>query len=78
MSEQTIQELDVREVPPRTRHGLIFSTFDNLGSGQGFVLINDHDPKPLFYQFQAERANQFTWEYLAQGPVEWQVRISRA
>lgn len=78
MSEQTIQRLDVREVPPRMRHPLIFSTCDELGAGQSFVLINDHDPRPLFYQLQAERANQFTWEYLAQGPLEWQVRISRS
>jgi uncharacterized protein (DUF2249 family) len=71
------QELDVREVAPRVRHPLIFSTFDGLESDQSFVLINDHDPKPLFYQFQAERDGQFRWEYLATGPDEWQVRITR-
>lgn len=69
--------LDVREVAPRTRHPLIFSTFDGLQPGQSFVLVNDHDPKPLFYQFQAERTGQFDWEYLATGPEEWQVRITR-
>ena len=53
------QELDVREVAPRVRHPLIFSTFDALPPGQSFVLINDHDPKPLYYQFEAERTGQF-------------------
>lgn len=72
------QELDVREVAPRVRHPLIFSTFDGLQSGQSFVLINGHDPKPLFYQFQAERSGQFRWEYLATGPEDWQVRITRS
>lgn len=71
-------ELDVREVAPRIRHPLIFSTFDGLQPGQSFVLVNDHDPKPLFYQFQAERSGEFHWEYLATGPEEWQVRITRA
>ena len=71
-------ELDVREVAPRVRHPLIFSTFDGLQPGQSFVLVNDHDPKPLFYQFQAERSGEFRWEYLVSGPEEWQVRITRA
>lgn len=71
------QELDVREVAPRVRHPLIFSTFDGLQPGQSFVLINDHDPKPLFYQFQAERTGRFHWDYLMTGPDEWQVRITR-
>ncbi|HYM92060.1 MAG TPA: DUF2249 domain-containing protein [bacterium] len=69
--------LDVREIPPARRHPLIFQTFESLAPGQAFTLINDHDPKPLFYQFQAERTGQFTWEYLEQGPDAWRVRIGR-
>jgi len=75
MSES--RELDVREIAPRVRHPLIFSTFDELKSGDSFVLVNDHDPKPLYYQFEAERHDQFRWEYLVTGPEEWQVRITR-
>ena len=71
------RELDVREIVPRVRHPLIFSTFDELKSGDSFVLVNDHDPKPLYYQFEAERHDQFQWEYVATGPEEWQVRITR-
>ena len=71
MSQTTTRELDVREVAPRVRHPLIFSTFDGLQPGQSFVLINDHDPKPLYYQFEAERQGQFRWEYLAAGPEDW-------
>ncbi|HED04950.1 MAG TPA: DUF2249 domain-containing protein [Candidatus Fraserbacteria bacterium] len=69
--------LDLRPMPPRERHPLIFETFESLQPGEAFVLINDHDPKPLFYQFQAERAGQFDWEYLAKGPEAWRVRIGR-
>jgi uncharacterized protein (DUF2249 family)/iron-sulfur cluster repair protein YtfE (RIC family) len=69
--------LDVREIPPARRHSLIFQTFESLAPSQAFTLINDHDPKPLFYQFQAERTGQFTWEYLEQGPGTWRVRIGR-
>jgi uncharacterized protein (DUF2249 family) len=71
-------ELDIRPIPPVKRHPLIFEWFDKLQSGEGFVLINDHDPKPLFYQFQAERAGTFGWDYLETGPETWRVRISRS
>ena len=76
MSSQTI-ELDVRVLPPRDKHPAIFSTFDALASGQSMVLLNDHDPKPLRYQLAAERPESFDWEYEAQGPELWRVRISR-
>ena len=70
--------LDVRPLPPPRRHPLIFETFEHLRPGQAFVLVNDHDPKPLFYQFSAEWPGQFTWEYLEQGPEVWRVKIGKA
>jgi uncharacterized protein (DUF2249 family) len=69
--------LDVRTLEPRNRHQTIFATYNGLNSGQGFVLVNDHDPKPLFYQFQAEHGGRFSWDYLEQGPQVWRVRIGR-
>jgi uncharacterized protein (DUF2249 family) len=70
-------ELNAVTIAPKDRHPLIFKTFDELKSGTGFILRNDHDPKPLYYSFLHEREGQFEWEYLEQGPVEWKVRISR-
>jgi uncharacterized protein (DUF2249 family) len=69
--------LDVRKEIPARRHELIFDTYGALPPGAGFVLVNDHDPKPLYYQFAAEHANQFEWDYLEQGPQVWRVRIGR-
>ncbi len=69
--------LDVRQEPPARRHALIFDTFSDLAPGAGFELRNDHDPKPLYYQFAAERPGAFTWDYLEQGPAVWRVRIGR-
>lgn len=69
--------VDVRSIIPRERHPLIFNTFERLAPGQDFVLVNDHDPKPLYYQFQAEHQGTFGWDYLEQGPDTWRVRISR-
>jgi uncharacterized protein (DUF2249 family) len=70
-------ELDVRVIPPREKHPTIFSCFEALAPGESFVLVNDHDPFPLRYQFEAQRPGQFGWEYLEQGPVVWRVEISR-
>jgi uncharacterized protein (DUF2249 family)/DUF438 domain-containing protein len=69
--------LDVRTIPPVNRHPLIFQTFESLRPGEAFVLINDHDPKPLYYQFKFEREGEFSWEYEAQGPQVWQVRVGK-
>jgi len=62
---------------PIRRHGLIFETFDALAVGAAFVLVNDHDPKPLYYQFAAEQGGTFSWDYLEEGPQVWRVRIAR-
>jgi uncharacterized protein (DUF2249 family) len=70
-------QLDVRTEPPSRRHELIFDTYAGLADGQGFVLVNDHDPKPLYYQLAAEHPNQFSWDYLEEGPEVWRVRIGR-
>ena len=69
--------VDVRSIEPRERHPVIFSTFGELGAGQAMELVNDHDPRPLYYQFQAEMPGSFTWEYLEQGPATWRVAITR-
>ena len=77
-SEQTVKTtIDVRSIPPRLRHPMIFDSFESLGPGEAMLLVNDHDPKPLFYQFQAEANGGFTWDYLDAGPEVWQVRIGK-
>ena len=75
MSEETV--LDIRPLPPMQRHPLIFNTFEALNAGQTFVLVNDHDPKPLYYQFEAELSGRFGWEYLESGPETWRVAIKK-
>lgn len=69
--------LDVRAMSPRERHPRIFATFERLGRGESFVLVNDHDPKPLYYQFAAERQGMFSWQYLEEGPEVWRVAIGK-
>lgn len=76
-NHNTKQTIDVRTIVPRDRHPLIFDAFDQLNSGEAFLLVNDHDPKPLYYQFMHERTNQFEWDYVEQGPDVWKVRVGK-
>lgn len=69
--------LDVTRIEPRLKHPTIFETFDQLAEGADFIIYNDHDPKPLYYQLLAERGDIFTWEYLEQGPDAWRIRIAK-
>lgn len=69
--------IDVRQETPKRRHEIIFDTFASLSPGTAYVLVNDHDPKPLWYQFAAEHAGEFTWDAIEEGPEVWRVRIGR-
>ncbi len=77
MNEKETTTIDARQIPPPQRHPHIFETFDGLEQGQSFTLLNDHDPKPLYYQFLHEREGLFSWEYLEEGPETWRVQIGR-
>lgn len=69
--------IDVRTIPPPGRHPLILDTFLALRVGTAFELVSDHEPKPLYYEFQAEHTGEFSWDYLERGPRTWRVRIGR-
>lgn len=73
----TLEIIDVTIIEPKRKHPTIFEKFDSLGKGGEFVIHNDHDPKPLYYQLVGERGNIFKWEYLENGPDFWRVKISK-
>lgn len=72
-----LTHFDVRRIPCRVKHAQIFQRWADLPVGGHFVLINDHDPVPLYYQFEALFRGAFTWEYLVDGPTEFHVKITR-
>ena len=71
------ETFDVRQLPGRTKHAQIFQRWLDLAVGEHFVLLNDHDPVPLRYQFEAEFPSAFSWEYLEKGPEEFRVKITK-
>lgn len=69
--------MDVRPIPCSIKHGLILRTWADLAVGDHFILLNDHDPVPLRYQFAAEFPDAFTWEYVERGPEDFRVKIAK-
>src|SRR5690606_38691177 len=69
--------LDVTQIEPRLKHPTIFEHFDVLEQGESFIIHNDHDPRPLYYQLLGERGNIFTWDDPESGPEPWQVQLTK-
>lgn len=72
-----VDSIDLRPFPPAERHEKFFKAFDDLKPGESFEFINDHDPKPLYYQMEAEIKIPFKWDYLLKGPEEWKIKVSK-
>ncbi|MDT4870025.1 hypothetical protein FQZ97_1050840 [compost metagenome] len=70
-----VNEFDLRPFPPTERHEMFYKAFADIQQGEAFEFINDHDPKPLYYQMEAESNEPFRWEYLEKGPESWKVRV---
>jgi uncharacterized protein (DUF2249 family) len=70
--------IDVREIEPRFRHGILLGLFEHLQPGHGLQLIVDHDPRPLHYQLESRHGDRCLWSYLEQGPDVWRVRLELA
>jgi len=77
VATQSEAVVDVRSLVPAQRHATIFQLVNELAPGASFTLVNDHDPKPLYYQLEAEHPNTFSWTYLERGPEAWRVEIGR-
>lgn len=73
----TIDSLFVPGLAPALKHPTVLEKFDNLQSGESFLLINDHDPIPLYYEMQAEKGDVFEWKKLENGPEVWKVQITK-
>ena len=74
---KVVSEFDLRPHSPAQRHEMVFRAFDELEPGEAFIFTNDHDPKPLYYQIEAESRQPFTWDYLRTDPEVWRVRVGK-
>ena len=73
-SNLSIEELDVRSLDLRSVTKRFASASTSWRLGASFVLINDHDPKPLHDQLETEYPNQF---YLLELSGKWSRGMAR-
>ncbi|RYF78982.1 MAG: DUF2249 domain-containing protein, partial [Chitinophagaceae bacterium] len=73
----TLDSLFVPGLQPTLKHPTVFKKFDALQEGEAFLLVNDHNPIPLYYELKAERGDIFEWEKVEDGPEVWKVKISK-
>lgn len=74
---KNIEVLNATLLEPRVKHQTIFQKFDSLEPGESFVLYNDHDPRPLYFQLVELRGEVFGWEYIQRGPYEFRILITK-
>lgn len=76
-AEPAEHTVDTRQPGTESCAALTNSAVDALPEGGSFLLIADHDPRPLRYMLDAERSGQVSWQPLEDGPERWQVRVGR-
>ncbi|SDT18325.1 Uncharacterized conserved protein, DUF2249 family [Brevibacterium sandarakinum] len=71
------ETIDVRTVPKPERHPLIMEAYQRLDVGSGLILINDHEPKNLKIEMEAEFAEALGWESKPSEDGDFRVLISK-
>ncbi|OBI98688.1 hypothetical protein A5660_04665 [Mycobacterium alsense] len=70
-------ELDVRGLRKPDKHPTIFAEYAGLAVGESFVLVNNHDPRHLRDEFDADHPGSYGWDYVEKGPQVWRIRITK-
>lgn len=71
------QVIDARPLPCSERRARVFTAASLLAPGQSFLLINDHDPRPLYGHLCDYFQVAWGWAYEVAGPEIYVVRISK-
>src|SRR5690349_19251291 len=71
------QTINLAAIPAPEKQPAVLKAFHELCAGGSILLLNDRDPLPLYYHFACEYLGGFHWEYIENGPVQWQVRLCK-
>lgn len=69
--------IEACKLPRLIRKNVIVENFELLNNGEYFLLIHEHDPKPLKMYFEKEFPGRYEWKYLKKEPGDWQIHISK-
>lgn len=75
--DEGLPELDVQTIPHAVRHASIFGALESLVPGGGMVISATHNPVPLLMQLEAKHGDDFSTEYLDEGPERWRILVRR-
>jgi len=73
ITESNSRIVDVRSMPPPSRHSHILKIFDEMTPGENLLVVNDHEPTHLLQFMKHERRDFDAASYSAyqKGPSEW-------
>jgi uncharacterized protein (DUF2249 family) len=71
------ERLDARDLPCEQRFKRIMGAWHALRPGQAFVLVNNIDPLPLYYQLNTQFGGDLEWRYLQRGPEVFEILVGR-
>ena len=63
-------ELDVRPLRKPDKHPFIFGAYAAVPVGESLILVNDHDPRHLYDEFEVEYPGGFACQYLSTEPKD--------
>jgi uncharacterized protein (DUF2249 family) len=69
--------VDARELDCKVRIATILNHWHCLLPGAAFILLNNIDPLPLYYQLRSLAPEGFGWEYLQRGPELFAIRVQK-
>lgn len=71
------QVIDARPLPCPERRARVFAAAGMLAPGESFLLVNDHDPRPLHGHLCRGYGVAWVWSYELPGPEVYVVRVGR-
>lgn len=71
------RQVDVRDLPVRRRHPVVFEAYQQLMTGQSLIVVNDHEPRGLREEFDREFAGSFSWDVVSSEDAACRVRITK-
>ena len=77
LSQLDPTRLDLCEVDCADKRGLILGRWLSLAPGQHFVLVNSHDPIPMYHMLSGQFPGQLNWAYEERTPEYVAIRITK-
>jgi len=70
-------ELDLDALPREFAHRAALERFSRMRPGQRLLVRSSGEVESLWNQLSCSRPGEFGWAYLAEGPEQWRVKVTR-